>query len=164
MAKQSVPCTIKLRISPHWKDLKCKCKKQKGLSQDLQPHHHELIHFFLLEYLVKGENGLPVLIPDKYDELAVSKEQYVNYVLELYNGKNQDYESEQSFQPRQWAEDCRIRYDCREKDDSLSSDKECRKIASPTTARSIPLRRKKREVPRTTMRIANPGRNNQQCQ
>ena len=144
MAKQSVSHTIKSRISPCWRDLKYKCKKQKGLTQDLQPHHHELIHFFLLEYLVKGEKGLPVLIPDKCDEVAVPKEEYVNYVLELYNGKRQGYESEQSFQPRQWAEDRRIRSDCREKDKSSSSDEECIRIASPTKPGSIPLWHKKK--------------------
>ena len=71
------------------------------MSQELWPHHHDLIHYFLLEYLVKGEQGLPVLVPDAYDRSAALREEYVEHVLGLYKNKPKSYESEQSFQPRQ---------------------------------------------------------------
>ena len=141
-AKLSVTRTIKWRISPEWRQVKRRCKKQRGLSTSLTQQHHDLIHYFLLEYLVKGERGLPVLVPDDYDENSVEADEYMEYVLGLYQNKPENYEAEQSFQPRQRAEDRRIRHDFRDNASDSSSDEDEAPVS--TKKSRTHLRRKKK--------------------
>ena len=141
-AKLSVTRTIKWRISPQWRQVKHRCKKQKGLTTSLTRQHHDLIHYFLLEYLVKGERGLPVLVPDDYDKNSVEEDEYMEYILGLYQNKPENYEAEQSFQPRQRAEDRRFCHNFRDNTSDSSSEQD--EVPAPAKKPKTQLRRKKK--------------------
>ena len=68
----------------------------------------------------------------------------MEHVLDLYKNKPEDYESEQSFQPRQRPEDWRTRHDFREDDANSSSNDDCVKIMSPVTKCKTLLCRKRK--------------------
>ena len=111
-AKDAMSRSIKWHISPLWRQYRRRVrhKSEKKLKNKTPPFvlnktHHDLLHFFLEQYLVIGEKGLPVYIESDYKEPPQGGEAYTQHVLEQYEKKTPQYEEYQMFQKRQRAED-----------------------------------------------------------
>ena len=67
-----------------------KLMKSQAIKFSSQPEHNALKQFFLLEFLVRGEKGMPPVIETVEDEKP--SPQYIEMVKEEYNKKAQDYD------------------------------------------------------------------------
>ena len=97
-AQRNITNMIMTRISgryrkarrDYWQVKVHKLQKSQALKFSSQPEHNTLKQFFLLEFLVRGEKGMPPVIETVEDKKP--GQQYIEMVKEEYKKKAQDYD------------------------------------------------------------------------